>query len=145
MIAAFPSEFWVKISSPLCLLLPDNSSWLLNWIQHDDTHVLLNNWKGFSEAYSLNLNQVLHFKFVEDSYPISIFSVSIFNQNGSEIEYPMLSNTISPWEIKPTKPAIPSPGILFHTIPKEEPHDDRGTFPFFPVLGTLFKDSIQRN
>lgn len=68
MITALSSKFWDYISSPVCLQLPDKTTWLLDWKQHDDTHVLFNKWKAFAEAYSLKHNQVLHFNYVEASY-----------------------------------------------------------------------------
>jgi hypothetical protein len=106
MITALSSKFWDNISSPICLQLPDKTTWLLDWKQHDDTHVLLNKWKAFAEAYSLKHNQVLHFNYVEASYPISIFNLSIFDETGTKICYPMLSSLFSPWETKTTKPAV---------------------------------------
>ncbi|AES62325.1 B3 DNA-binding domain protein [Medicago truncatula] len=108
MITALSSKFWDYISSPVCLQLPDKTTWLLDWKQHDDTHVLFNKWKAFAEPHI---------------YPINIFNLSIFDETDTEIEYPMLSSLFSPWETKTTKPAV----SLYHlnrmkkTNQQEEP------------------------
>ena len=106
MITALSSKFWKNISSPIGLVLPGNCIWVLRWKQHDDTHVILNNWKRFAEGYSLKLNQVLFFKYVENSYPISMFRVSIFDLTGKEIGYPVFSSFFYPWKIKISKPVV---------------------------------------
>lgn len=72
MITALSLEFWDDISSPLCLQLPDRCTWLLHW------------------------KQVLLLKYVDDSYPISKFKVSIFDQ-------PHVLFFILPRKLKPTQ------------------------------------------
>ena len=77
---------WEGISNPVLLLLPKGAEWNVKWKKLDADIWLIDEWKKFAEFCSLDQEHLLVFKYVGKSR----FQVVTFDQNGLEMQYPLI-------------------------------------------------------
>ncbi|KAL2324004.1 hypothetical protein Fmac_023062 [Flemingia macrophylla] len=85
----FVNKHWKGVAKPLLLVLPNGVKWKMDWKALDADAWLIDNWKKFALFYSLDQDHLLVFRYMGKS----LFQVVIFNQNGLEIEYPLMEET----------------------------------------------------
>ncbi|KAG4398115.1 hypothetical protein JHK82_029456 [Glycine max] len=87
---SFVNKYWEGISNPVLLLLPKGAEWNVKWKKLDADIWLIDEWKKFAEFCSLDQEHLLVFKYVGKSR----FQVVTFDQNGLEMQYPLMSETL---------------------------------------------------
>ena len=58
------NKCWEGMSNPTLLLLPNGAKWKVKWKKLDADVGLIDDWKKFAEAYSLDQDHLLVFKYV---------------------------------------------------------------------------------
>ncbi|RZB43331.1 B3 domain-containing transcription factor VRN1 [Glycine soja] len=87
---SFVNKCWEGISNPVLLLLPNGVEWKVKWKKLDADILLIEDWKEFAEFCSLDKDHLLVFEYLRKSQ----FLVVIFDQNGLEMEYPLMGGTL---------------------------------------------------
>jgi len=119
---SFVNKCWEGMSNPVVLLLRNGAEWKVKWKKLDVDVWLIDDWKEFAGFCCLDQDHLLVFKYMGKSR----FQVVIFYQNGLEMQYPLMEETIdgnSLCQPKRAKSPLPFSSSIkkVKTNPRKEP------------------------